>query len=176
MKGPMRFRSPARGNEPEEQKTGHRGSKDIFEDKLGIRILIRRKVIPRYHLIRKGTRRDRERAQRARALKGETLSTKFLETAFSLKGFGFRDGKTPGSGICRNRSGRPRHESCLPRRTSTSGSTSTGTSAGRRHWAAAVRATGHGLQWRVLDTHTFRLWSASLELVVVSRVLSQSGL
>jgi len=124
----------------------------------------------------KGPRRDRERAQRARALKGETLSTKFLETAFSLKGFGFRDGKTPGSGICRNRSGRPRHKSCLPRRTSTSGPTSTGTSAGRRHWAAAVRATGHGLQWRVLDTHTFRLWSASLELVVVSRVLSQNGL
>ena len=31
MKGPMRFRSPARGSEPEEHKTGHRGSKGHFQ-------------------------------------------------------------------------------------------------------------------------------------------------
>ena len=99
---------------------------------------------------KKGARRDRERAQRARALKGETLSTKFLETAFSLKGFGFRDGKTPGSGICRNRSGRPRHKSCLPRRTV----------------LVVLRVPARA-------PLGFRLWSASLELVVVSRVLSR---
>lgn len=98
----------------------------------------------------KGARRDRERAQRARALKGETLSAKFLETAFSLKGFGFRDGKTPGSGICRNRSGRPRHKSCLPRRTV----------------LVVLRVPARA-------PLVFRLWSASLELVVVSRVLSR---
>ena len=158
----MRFRSPARGSEPEEQKTGHRGSKGHFQGETRNSSFDLKKLAPRHHLIRKGARKGRERARRARALKGETLSAKFLETAFPLKGFIFRDGKTPGSGICRNRSGRPRHKSCLPRRTSTSGPTSTGTSAGRRHWAAAVRATGHGLQWRVLDTHTFRLtgWRA----------------
>ena len=159
---------------PRSTKQDTEDQKDTFKEKLGTRVFDLKKDCSEAPLGQKGARKERERAQRARALKEETLSAKYLETAFALKGFIFRDGKTPGSGICRNRSGRPRHKSCLPRRTSTSGPTSTGTSAGRRHWAAAVR--WHGLQWRILDTHTFRFWSASLELVVVSRVLSQNGL
>jgi hypothetical protein len=117
MKGPMRFRSPARGSEPEEHKTGHRGSKGHFQGETRNSSFGLKKDCSEAPPGQKGARKGRERARSARALKGETLSPKFPETAFALKGFIFRDGETPGSGICRNRSGRPRHKSCLPRRT-----------------------------------------------------------
>ena len=136
----MRFRSPARGSEPEEQETGHRGSKGHFQGETRNSSFDLKKLSPRHHLIIKWARKDRERARRARALKGETLSAKFLETAFALKGFIFRDGKTPGSGICRNRSGRPRHKSCLPRRTGLVGLDAQALAGG---WGRGVQPTGH---------------------------------
>ena len=102
---------------PRSTKQDTEDQKDTFKEKLGTRVFDLKKDCSEAPLGQKGARKERERAQRARALKGETLSAKFLETALSLKGFIFRDDKTPGSGICRNRSGRPRHKSCLPRRT-----------------------------------------------------------
>ena len=125
---------------PRSRKQDTEDQKDTFKDKLGIRVFDLKKLAPRHHLIRKGARKDRERARRARALKGETSSAKFLETAFSLKGFIFRDGKTPGSGICRNRSCRPRHKSCLPRRTGLVGLDAQALAGG---WGRGVQPTGH---------------------------------
>ena len=96
MKGPMRFRSPARGSEPEEQKTGRRGSKGHFQGETRYASFDLKKGGSEAPPDQKGALKDRERAQRARALKGETLPAKFLETAFALKRFIFRDGKNSG--------------------------------------------------------------------------------